>query len=164
MSIIKIAKGDYMNEDALERVITHYVYPPALVIGGLGVDPHHAVEQMKMAKEMWGQTGGKQLHHFILRFSDWESSRLENSIKKIEELAYRICELFSHEHQIVFGIHDDGAIHVHFVLNSVNYRTGHKFVHKNRDDYFLADYIHDFIFPNTIGSKFSTGRIPVYYY
>lgn len=70
MSILKIASGLYVNNDALEREIQHYVFPKAIAKGGCAVDPEYAVPQMKMVKELWGQTDGKQLHHFVLIFSD----------------------------------------------------------------------------------------------
>lgn len=163
MANLKIVSRAYINQDALDREITGYIYPKAFLIGGLAVNPNAAVEQMKLIKQIWNQTGGKQLHHFILNFSPWESSRI-TSEKKLEALGYKICDHFADDYQIVFGIHDDGHLHIHFVLNSVSYRTGKKFTHKNTDDYFLADCIRDFYIPSTLGCPFPIQKIPVFYH
>lgn len=162
MPNIKIAPGDYLNGDALEREIYGYVYPQAFIIGGLAVDPNFAVEQMRMIKEVWNQTAGKQLHHFILSFSPWESSKITD-VRKLEKLAYSVCEYFADTNQIVFGIHDNGRLHVHFVINSVNYLTGKKFTHNNSDDDALAEYIRCFCIPKTLGNIFPIKKIQVYY-
>ena len=163
MPNLKIVPGDYVNPDALDREIKGYVIPKAFLVGGLAVDPNTAVEQMKLIKMVWNQTGGKQLYHFVLNFSPWESSQITN-LQKLVALGYKICEHFSDEYQIVFGLHDNGHIHIHFVMNSVSYRTGKKFTHRNTDDFFLADCIRDFYIPSTLGHLFPISKIPVYYY
>lgn len=163
MSNIKVVPGRYVNQDALECLIAGYIFPKAFIIGGLAVDPQIAVEQMKLVKDAWNKRGGKQLHHFILNFSPWESSKITNH-KKLEQLAYKVCEHFADEYQIVFGIHDNGHIHIHFVMNSVSYLTGGKFIHRNSDDFVLADCIRDFYIPETLGHPFPISKIPVYYY
>ena len=65
MSCLKIVPEPYLNPDALDVLIHHYVFRKAKLIGGLSVDSYHAAEQMHLVKELWGQTGGKQLRHFI---------------------------------------------------------------------------------------------------
>lgn len=163
MPNIKIPHGPYLNEDALEREINGYVYPKSFIRGGLAVDPNYAVEQMRMMKEVWNQTGGKQLHHFILNFSPWESAKITN-MGALKQLGYKVCEFFAEQHQIVFGVHDNGHLHIHFVLNSVNYRTGQKFVHRNGDDLFLADLIKNSYIPSTLGYPFPIRKIEILYH
>lgn len=46
MAILKIVPGEYLNPDALEKLIHGYVFRKALRIGGFGVDPEYAAEQM----------------------------------------------------------------------------------------------------------------------
>ena len=162
MPILKFASGAYLNFDALEREIQHYVFPKAIAKGGGAVDPEYAVQQMKMVKELWGQTDGKQLHHFVLIFSDWESQHIDN-IEVLIDIGYHVCLLFSNDYQCVFGVHDNGRYHIHFVLNSVNYRTGEKFTHNKVDDELLANYIATCCIPYQLRRKFHLGKINIYY-
>lgn len=75
MPILKVVPGSYSNKDALHLLIEEYIYPKALLIGGLAVDPAHAVEQMQVTKAVWNKTDGKQLRHFIVSFSSYESEK-----------------------------------------------------------------------------------------
>ena len=125
-------------------------------------DPDYAAQQMHMVKEVWGKTDGKQLHHFILIFSEWESARIQNA-EELLELGYHVCMIFGNRFQCVFAVHYDGRYHIHFVLNSVSYQTGEKFVHNIRDDLMLAEYIRSCCIPSTFGQRIGNRKIAVYY-
>lgn len=162
MPVLKIPSGAYINPDALDRLITDYLYRKAIAKGGLMTDPDYAAQQMHMVKEVWGKTDGKQLHHFILIFSEWESERIQN-VDELLELGYHVCMLFAGRYQCVYAVHNNGRYHIHFVLNSVSYQTGEKFVHNQRDDLMLADYIRSCCIPSTFGHRIGNRRVPVYY-
>ena len=162
MPIFKVAQGSYTNEDALQQLIDGFIYPKSLLIGGLAVDPIHATEQMLLAKSVWNKTGGKQLRHFILAFSEYESEKI-GSAQRLLPLAYSICEYYAYEYQIVFGIHDNGCYHIHFCQNSLNYRNGKKYACSNEDDYILANLISTIYIPATLGKHIRVGKIPVFY-
>lgn len=162
MPILKVVPGSYSNKDVLHLLIEEYIYPKALLIGGLAVDPAHAVEQMQVTKAVWNKTDGKQLRHFIVSFSSYESEKIQHA-KELNSLAYSICNYYAYEYQIVFGIHDNGHYHIHFCQNTVNYMTGKKYAQSNNDDYILSDMISKIYLPNTLGHKFRCEKIPVYY-
>lgn len=162
MPVLKISSGAYLNPDALDQLITDYLYRKAIAKGGAMTDPDYAAQQMHMVKEVWGKTAGKQLHHFILIFSEWESARIQNA-EELLELGYHVCMIFGNRFQCVFAVHYDGRYHIHFVLNSVSYQTGEKFVHNIRDDLMLAEYIRSCCIPSTFGQRIGNRKIAVYY-
>ena len=140
MSCLKIVPEPYLNPDALDVLIHHYVFRKAKLIGGLSVDPYHAAEQMHLVKELWGQTGGKQLRHFILSFNDKESSLVFDPSSLLMG-SYGVCEYYSNEFQIVFGIHRGRTWHIHFVMNTVSFLTGKRCPNKESDDIALKHHI-----------------------
>ena len=156
MPCLKIVSKDYLNTDALERLIHLYVFPKSKVYGGLAVDPAHAAEQMHLTKLLWGKEDGRQLLHFILSFSPWESERIRDACE-LMPLAYDVCSGFADDYQIVFGTHlgRTGLWHIHFVANSVSFRTGERLLSKKSTDLYLKYHIQ---------SCLPDGRsIPVYY-
>lgn len=142
MSILKIVPKPYVNPDALEKEIYGYVYPKALLIGGMSVDPLHAAEQMHLVKSLWFQTDGCQLRHFILIFNERECEHIHGPWS-LRIGAYQVCEYYADQYQIVFGIHQkrDKSWHIHFVMNTVNFLTGKKYQAKNFYDYDLSHHI-----------------------
>ena len=161
MPVLKFPSGAYVNSNAIEKEL-HYVFGKALAKGGVSVDPDYAASQMQMVKTVWGQMEGKTLHHFILSFSDFESQRI-NNIRELLSLGYHICNLYGNEFQVVFGVHYSKTYHLHFVMNSVSFCTGRKFVHNKADDVFLADYIRTCSIPFVFGNRFNANFLPVYY-
>lgn len=140
MAVLKIVPGEYLNDDALERLIHGYVFRKAVLSGGYGVDPLYAAEQMHIVKQYWNQTRGKQLRHFVVSFNDKESSEI-NSADELIWGTYKICQYYCDGgYQSVFGIHhpvDPGNWHIHFVVNNVNFITGERLPESNHLDYQL---------------------------
>lgn len=127
MSCLKIVPNPYLNADALEKLIHGYVFPKATLIGGLSVDPVHAAEQMHLVKEIWFQTEGCQLRHFVLSFSEYECKYIHTPWS-LEAGAYGVCDYCADEYQIVFGVHhSNNRWHIHFVMNNVSYTTGKRY-------------------------------------
>lgn len=156
MPCIKIVPEAYLNPDALERLIHGYVFPKSRLIGGLSVDPAHAAEQMHLAKWLWLKENGSQLRHFILSFGPWESEQIK-SADELMPLAYEICQYFSNDFQVVFGIYlgRTGLWHIHFVVNSVSFVDGKRLSRKNSADHDLRCYVQ---------SLLPDGRnVPLYY-
>ncbi len=53
MAVLKIVPGEYVNQDALERLIHGYVFHKSLLFGGCGINPRKVAEQMHIAKQYW---------------------------------------------------------------------------------------------------------------
>ena len=149
MAILKIVPGEYLNPDALDRLIHGYVFRKAVRIGGYGVDPHYAAEQMHIVKRYWHQEHGKQLRHFVLSFNAKESAEISHANDLILG-GYGICGYYGVAgYQAVFGIHrpNPSNWHIHFVVNNVSYVTGERLPENNRQDYQLRDYMLAFHLP-----------------
>ena len=130
MACIKVAVGPYQDDGCLFRLIHKYIYPKAVYIGGMNIDPQYASTEMETVKSIWMQKQGVQLFHFILSFSEIESIKFVDS-KDARYIAYQICEYFADKYQIVFGIHTATNLHIHFVINSVSYQDGSRFTNNN---------------------------------
>lgn len=138
MAVLKIVPGDYLNHDALEKLV-HYVYRKALRIGGYGVDPQYAAEQMHIVKQLWNQDHGKLLRHFVLSFNRKESAIVDH-VNRLAIGAYQVCQYYyDGGYQSVFGIHHPNSNnwHIHFVVNNVSFTTGERLLENNRQDYKL---------------------------
>lgn len=139
MACIKIAKTNYNDRGCLERLIHKYVFPKAVCIGGMRVDVDHSAWEMEVVKQIWMQQDGKQLFHFILSFSEYESTHYTDGY--LEYIAYDICRFFADYYQIVFGIHHGNNLHIHFVCNTISYRDGSRLYGSNRDIMKLKEYV-----------------------
>lgn len=140
MAVLKIVPGEYVNHDALDKLIHGYIFRKALLTGGYGVNPPYAAEQMHIVKQYWKQTHGKQLRHFVLNFNGNESSVI-NHADDLSIGAYQICQYYYEGgYQSVFGIHRPSSSqgwHIHFVVNNVNFVTGERLPESNRLDFEL---------------------------
>ena len=136
MPCVKIVNERYDSSEAESNLI-RYVYRKSLYIGGYSVDPAYAAEQMNLFRSYWNKNHGRRLYHFIVSLSDYESSHVR-SVQSIAMQAYEICEYFSDEYQIVFGVHHNDRWHVHFLMNPVSYKTGKLYRGRRYDDASLA--------------------------
>ena len=143
MAVLKIVPGDYLNHDALEKLI-HYVYRKAIQIGGYGVDPQYAAEQMRLVKQYWLQDHGKQLRHVVLCLNSKESSMIDH-VNRLAIGAYQVCQYYYEGgYQSVFGIHRSTGTsnwHIHYIVNNVSFTTGEHLPENKRQDYRLRDHV-----------------------
>lgn len=98
-------------------------------MGGIYSNPNTAYEEFVLTKEIYNKcpklegeiTKNRQAIHFTQSYEGWEVTP-----EKVKEYAY---EFLKHDYfkgfQITFAVHTDtNNIHVHYVLNPVNYETG----------------------------------------
>lgn len=81
------------------------------------------IENFEYVKKLYNNEKGRQYYHFIQSFSpdDKLNYRLANDIGK------SVCEHFT-DYQIIMTTHiDKDYIHNHFIMNSVNQKTGKKY-------------------------------------
>ena len=140
MSNIVVFNNEYLSDNAIENV-ANYI----LEIGkndfsnnydfrysGYGVNTRSVqsmLKSMMRIKERFHKNDGKQLHHFVITIYRNNKNIIKNNRKYAEliendiggylmELGYQsICKTH---------INDNGIVHVHFMINSVNAFTGHK--------------------------------------
>ena len=123
MPLLKIVDESYSNEDAMVNVI-NYICRSGLT-SGLGVNPECAALQMSLVKQLWYKTDGRQVRHFILSFSASEPVAPDDLMR----YGYAAADYYYEKgFQVVFGIHlDTNHPHLHFVVNTVNFRDGHMY-------------------------------------
>lgn len=138
MPLLKIVDESYFNEDAMVNVID-YVCRSGYA-GGLGVDPECAALQMSMVKQLWHKTEGRQVRHFILSFSAVESIDPDT----LMQYGYAVAGYYYQKgFQVVFAGHlDTDYLHLHFVVNTVNFRDGHMYNEGWGDASGLRSYVH----------------------
>ena len=137
----------YYDAKARENVIQYIFRPdktPHGLIGGWAVDPMYAASQMNYLSKAYGKEDGLQLRHFILSFSEKEVQRMgQCALIRIDEYAQYAALYYGGEYQIVYAVHEDSRhLHVHFVLNTLNYRTGKKYPGDKEDLETLQDMYH----------------------
>lgn len=136
MPILKIKNDSYVGENALENVVNYVLQADRY--GGLAVDPEHAVFQMRLVKQLWSKTDGRQVRHIILSFSKHEVLDYYDAMR----YGYQICQYFGGHFQIVFGLHTNTEhVHLHFALNTVSFVDGSKFSAGPSDYWTLRNYV-----------------------
>ena len=103
------------------------------MIGGWGVNPGTAAQEMELLAKLWHKQEGTRLRHWVITFSEEEleriTERLNCSLKNaMMQLGYAFSRYYANEYQIVFGVHRNTEHpHIHFVMNTVAYTDGHKY-------------------------------------
>lgn len=94
--------------------------------GGYNVlltDKESVIEQFYAVRQVYRRFNGIQVRHFVLAFS----YEYEDDITPYQaySIGYQIAEIFWHEHQIIFAVHEKPErLHIHFLVNAVNFCTG----------------------------------------
>lgn len=137
-------KNLYCNADALENVI-HYVMlnkkTPHKIIGATGASYESeevTIKHFQMVKDFYRNQKGKKVIHFCVSFERKGFLPLYEYI----HIGYSIADYFFPNHQVLFALHEDtDKDHIHFVVNTVNFRTGKKLRWHKGDRHKLQKYI-----------------------
>lgn len=139
MSNVIIMDKNYLNEDALENVISYALRVDndelnntsfSVYWDGSGVlvsSPNSSIESFKVVKRLYNRNGGNLLHHIIITID--EKSLSSNEAFSI---ARNICnnigfEILSNGFQnITFIHHTVHSTHIHLIINSINYHNGNR--------------------------------------
>lgn len=141
MAILKIihAPKKYWDAAALRDVISYCTSPLKTngLVGAYAVstDPEQAIMQMQLLQTCLGQDRGIHLRHMVLSFDPQEKL----SPGQAFQIGQEVSKYYGYQYQMIFGVHcDQPHLHIHFVMNSVNYRTGRKYRGDSKDfDSFL---------------------------
>lgn len=102
------------------------------LISGKDCVVENAYSEMMMIKNQFNKTGEREKIHFIQSFSPNDPLDYETA----HEIGVKLMERYEgfKEFQIVMATHEDkDHIHNHFVINSVNYKTGKKIQFSEKD-------------------------------
>lgn len=144
------SKSYYTNPDVVENVIRYVTRTRVneqradelIAIGGKGIYYNLPVEDI--INQFWGvqdlyninQRGGRRIVHEIYSLSDQDFIDMNCEYINVYVVAELISEYyFKQGHQVLFAIHRDPEkkVHIHFVINSVNYINGKKY-HSSKMD------------------------------
>ena len=123
--------GKYMDDQALSTV-SNYIIKGAKKTLCYNTSKESVAEDMAAVQEAFNKEDGKKLRHTIISFSKSEKP----SPGTLLSIARDVCDEYKDDFQIIAGVHKkDGQDHIHFMMNSVSYKTGDRF-HQNRDEFY----------------------------
>ena len=140
---------NYTNKYAVEALIRYVTrtrdyedrYYELIYWNAFGVDTSRGIEVVinqfkKVQKVCRSSTPMRKMYHFVYRFDDYERILVEADIGYAIQIASAIGRYFYDTgFQVVYAVHKcEKGIHLHFAVNSVNYRTGLMF-HISKSDY-----------------------------
>lgn len=138
MAVFKIVEEAYKKPDDISREINYILNPKKCIHEGYSNlcpgDITVLTNQFFYVKNYYRKSGGKQFEHFVLAFdTSWEEKDI--SWKQIITAVYYIIDSVFKGYQVVYAVHRQEHIHVHFIMNSVNMITGKHF-HLNRTEFY----------------------------
>ena len=134
-------ENKYHDKDAVDDVISYVLRTDKTspdLVGGFCVNPYMAADQFRIIARVHNKEYGGHLRHMVLSFSDTEPVGTETAKK----IAYQIAAFYGDEYQILYAVHIDARhLNIHFVMNTVSFRTGMKYDGKKQDYYQFIAYM-----------------------
>lgn len=156
------SKGDYANNDVVDNILRYILRErenetkrhELLGYGVKGItylsgieDIIHQFESIQKLYDIDNRRGRRVIHEYF-GITGLEEELLKGKF----DLLYSICHecanvYFMQGHQVVFAIHKnkEEGLHVHFVVNTINYRTGKKW-HEQLIEQKKREYLFNCIF------------------
>lgn len=140
-------KGNYLKQEAIENVVRYVLREQKkkrkggdLILWGAigapewgGIQP--IIESFKEVQKMHTRKGefGRYIDHELYAFTDEAVKAIDESNADLEYMARQMADdFFQDGTQVVYAVHgkeeEEGGLnlHIHFAINTVNYRTGRK--------------------------------------
>jgi hypothetical protein len=141
MAVIEYINGKNNSMNALKRVLEYISNPSKTedyLKGGHNCNAFKPYNDMHSVKNKYGKMTGRQYIHFTQSFAPYDRVTPE-LVKKIAD------ELIKHSsfngYQVSYAVHTDrDHLHTHFVINTVNQKTGRKWEQKREDMQSLKDF------------------------
>lgn len=142
--INRAGKGRYQKKGDIEKVIRYVLRERSdedrrselISWGAFGLPEWESAEGIIKAfcdvQNCYRRKGrfGRRLDHEIYNFTPFEVESLKSkSLLVLEKAARKMAGMiYSEGYCVIYGIHqeDEGGVHVHFVVNTVSWRTGRK--------------------------------------
>ncbi len=123
MKHIRDVLGYACNEDKTDKM---------MFVTGVNCDPDNALNEFIEVKERWHKEGGRLAYHGYQAFLEGPG---EITAEEAHEIGVELAkELWGDRFQVVVATHlNTGHYHNHFVLNSVSFADGYKYVRFNSD-------------------------------
>ena len=171
--LIQMTLGSYTNEEAVENCIRYITRTRAnedrreelIAWGGMGVGcytvPELAIQQFCGVQKVYGKDGRK-LFHEVYNLRDEEFEKLGCNYDFVYQIGVKCAEYYYlMGHQVVFAIHHarnaqkgNKGVHIHFVVNSVNFMTGGKW-HTGMKESYGRNLMFDQIMKDFVEERFN---------
>ena len=131
----------YHDKDAIDDVVSYVIRSDkttADLVGGFCVNPFMAADQFRIIARIYNKDFGIHLRHMVMSFSKAEAI----NIRDAKNIAYQIAAYYAEQYQILYAVHIDAKhLNIHFVMNTVSYRTGMKYDGSKQDYYDFQMYM-----------------------
>lgn len=91
--------------------------------------PEEMIDEFVYVISQYG-TKGSLIVHYTIQISDYQFDQMDRSMDRLKDCMVECCQYIFNDlgHQCCFAIHysKEHKLHAHIVINSTNYRTGHK--------------------------------------
>lgn len=129
MAIIKTANttGKYHDLNSYSNTINYITQPSKTIhgyIGSINLDPYNPAGDMEAVAKKFHKENGVHVRHFILSFDPHELAApgIANLIG--QEIISYLGGMF----QAIYAVHEDKPqLHIHIIINAVNYIDGSKY-------------------------------------
>ncbi len=103
-----------------------------MFVTGINCDKYHAAEDFMLTKQRWGKTGGRLAYHGYQSFREGPD---EMTAMQAHMIGVKLAqELWGDRFEVLVATHlNTGHYHNHFVINSVSFADGLKYVRFNSD-------------------------------
>lgn len=136
MAIIKAINSKASLAKAI-NYITNKEKTEEHLVSGIDCIPKSAINEMKLTKEQWHKTTGRQYMHITQSFKVGENITPELA----HQIAYDTFKDKYKGYEKLIATHiDKDHIHSHIIVNSVNYENGYKLQQSKKDLERLKDY------------------------
>ena len=141
MAVIEFINGKNSTLSALNRVLKYIINPAKTdenLKGGHNCDVNTAYNDFFMIKELNSKTKGRQYIHFTQSFAPYDKVTPEI----VKQIADELVQMEAFKgFQVAYAVHTDrDHLHTHFVVNTVNKETGHKWKQSAEQLQMMKDY------------------------
>lgn len=129
MAIIKTANttGKYHDLNSYSNTINYITQPSKTIhgyIGSIKLDPYNPAGHMEATAKQFHKESGVHVRHFIVAFDPSEPVTPEIAALIGQEIIGYLGEQF----QAIYAVHENTLqLHIHIILNAVNYVNGSKY-------------------------------------
>lgn len=161
--------GKYTNIDAVENVVRYITRTrrtedradELVAWGGLGIGcyqtPELVVEQFCRLQNLHNMATrkGSRVFHEVLGITEEEFGRLEYDYGSVYQIAMKCAQYYyAMGHQVIFAIHHakgnsqagNKGLHIHFVVNTINFVTGNKWHTNMRENFQRQERFNEILF------------------
>lgn len=138
---VKCGVGNYQTDAEIQTVLNYAKNPEKTdtkkICGG-AVLPELAALSMECVTDAYHNEQGTHLRHSILSFSPKDPITVDDAIR-IEKAA---LQYYENDYQILAAVHtNEPHLHIHFVMNTTNYKDGSKYKGRKQDLYTFQKHL-----------------------